>query len=103
MAQVDLDAEFLGTADVVRFVSHDRPDPAGGYVAELPGAKRGRRKCRLRTLPEELGDVLAASRPVESQNWGRIYLIRLRRPVKVSGRPVRQVWIPGRRSSWNGH
>ncbi|MCD6303357.1 MAG: hypothetical protein J7M21_00150, partial [Planctomycetes bacterium] len=37
-----------------------RPDPAGGYVAELPGAKRGRRKCRLRTLPEELGDVLAA-------------------------------------------
>ena len=73
-----------------------RQDPNGHYVMRTitPG---GQRRLRLRTLPEELGDVRAASEPIDSQNWGRIYLIRLRRPVAVSGTRLESAWESGKR------
>ena len=55
------------------------------------------RKVRMRTLPEAFGDVALCSRAVESQNWGRIYLIRLRRPLRPPTEPVYSAWESGKR------
>lgn len=77
-----------------------RPDPRGAYTMRIRArTDRGvrKRKLHLRTLPEELGDVHVTSAAVQSQNWGRIYLIRLKRPVAVSGPLLRSVWESGRR------
>ncbi len=77
-----------------------REDPNGSYVLkvkEQTGPGRPTRKARLRTLPEELGIVRATGRAIVSQNWGRIYLIELRRPVRISGKPMRPAWVSGKR------
>lgn len=60
-----------------------RADAGGEFAVSLPG---GRRRFEIR--PRDLGQVLLTSRPVEDRNWGRIYLIRLDRPVSPSGEPV---------------
>jgi hypothetical protein len=77
-----------------------REDPNGSYVLKVqehtePG--RTTRKARLRTLPEDLGIVRATGRAIVSQNWGRIYLIELRRPVRISGKPMQPAWVSGKR------
>ncbi|MDY7011250.1 MAG: hypothetical protein SVV80_10940, partial [Planctomycetota bacterium] len=47
-------------------------------------------------MPEDLGLVEARSRPVISQGWRRIYLIRLRRPIRVSGTPRIPLHVSGK-------
>ena len=60
----------------------------------------GSKKTEL-LLPGDLGEVRVVSQPVRSQKWGRIYLIRLRRPIRPSGRPRVWPWVPGRHEdSW---
>jgi hypothetical protein len=46
--------------------------------------------------PEDLGLIEVRSKPVLSQGWGRIYLIRLQRPIKVSGKPRTPPHVSGR-------
>ncbi|MGC9453496.1 MAG: ArnT family glycosyltransferase [Phycisphaerae bacterium] len=67
-----------------------RPAGDGLYRIRLPGGKR-----RFEIRPGELGMVSLTSPPVVYQNWGRIYLIRVKRPVEPSGRPVATGHIPG--------
>jgi hypothetical protein len=51
---------------------------------------RGSYECKgvgkFRTLPQQMGQVLLTSRPISDRNLGRMYLIRLQRPFRVSGR-----------------
>ena len=61
---------------------------------------RKKQKVRLETRPGDWGDVLAESLPIQSQNWGRIYVIELRRPVAVSGAPMPGLWESGKRDEW---
>ena len=75
-------------------------DPTASYVLKVWEHSAGgprTRKVRLRTLPEDLGIVRATSRPIVSQNWGRIHLIELRRPLRISGTPMRAAWASGKR------
>ncbi|MGB2822885.1 MAG: hypothetical protein WBF17_18020, partial [Phycisphaerae bacterium] len=77
-----------------------REDPNGSYflnVKEQAGPGLRIREARLSTLPEELGEVRVQSRPIMSQRWGRIYLIRLKRPIRPSGTPVLPGWESGKR------
>lgn len=67
-----------------------RPDENGSYRIRLPEGKR-----RFDIRAEELGMISLTSPPVVYQNWGRIYLIRLERPVQPSGKPVATGHIPG--------
>ncbi len=61
-----------------------RKDPAGPYEIELHTGDR-----RFRTRPGELGTVRAASdRPLAFEDWGKMYLVRLRRPFDVSAEPL---------------
>jgi len=78
-----------------------RLDESGQYVVRYrpSGQAGGERKVRLTTLPGELGEVRAVGEPIQSQNWGRMYLIALRRPFRISGRPILQEWESGRRES----
>jgi 4-amino-4-deoxy-L-arabinose transferase-like glycosyltransferase len=46
-------------------------------------------KRPLRPLPAQLGEVVvASSRAVESQRWGRLYLIRLADDIETTGQPI---------------
>ncbi len=77
-----------------------RPDPNGAYVAEVfvdTPAGPAERKQRYAIVAEDFGRDVLASEPVFSQNWGRIHLIRLRRPVTVSGTAPRMPFVSGRR------
>jgi 4-amino-4-deoxy-L-arabinose transferase-like glycosyltransferase len=49
----------------------------------------------FQTMPQELGEVRCASEPIQSQKWGRIYLIEVRRPVQTSAPPYEIGFIPG--------
>jgi len=77
-----------------------RGAPDGAYTLKrrLGGEPAGQaRRIRLDVRPQELGEVRLVGRPVESQNWGRIYLVRLHRPVSVSGEPMHSAWESGKR------
>ncbi|KPK85940.1 MAG: hypothetical protein AMJ81_02395 [Phycisphaerae bacterium SM23_33] len=50
--------------------------------------------------PGDLGRVEVESLPIISQKWGRMYLIRLRRPIRVSGTPRLTPYAPGRQGRW---
>ncbi len=59
-----------------------RAVPAGdGQIAQL--------------APGDLGTVRLASAPVRYQKWGRVYLIRVRRPIVLSGTPRPTPYISG--------
>lgn len=67
-----------------------RKDPAGPYEIDLQTGDR-----RFRTRPGELGTVRAASdRPLAFEDWGKIYLVRLRPPFDVSSEPLVVGYIP---------
>lgn len=60
-------------------------DPKGTYRLKID-----HRRFVFRVHPEELGEiVLASSGFIETRDLGRLYLIRLVRPVRLSGTPVR--------------
>lgn len=67
-----------------------KPTEEGLYRIRLPEGKR-----RFEPLPGELGMVCLTSPPVVYQKWGRIYLIRIKRPVEPPGKPVATGHIPG--------
>jgi len=76
-----------------------REDPNGEYVMEVPDDRSpggGVREARLEAMPEVLGELAARSRPIRSQNWGRIYLIRLRRHIVVQSTPIFSLWESGK-------
>jgi len=94
-------AERLNRLDVPWLITCDRglveagaarPDPQGAFQLKIDG-----RKCRFQTLPEQIGRVVCVSdRPIVSQRWGRIYLIEIHRPVRLTGRPICVGHISGR-------
>ena len=97
-------AEEINALSAPWLVTHDRglvalgaarPDPNGPTraITEL-GDKR------YRTLPGELGQVVLQTEPIRSQDWGRIYLVRLKRPVRVSGPPTVPYHHSGRKGRW---
>jgi len=77
-----------------------RDDPNGPYRMKVtqptPEGPRTR-KLRLQTSPQDFGVVRATSRRIVSQNWGRIYLIELKRPFRVTGVRRTSVWESGKR------
>ena len=77
--QVDLsDAAWLIVADRgLLDLGAAEADPNGDYKAYKAG--------RYRTTPQDLGQVVLASAPVRDRDFGRVYLIRLRRPLRLSG------------------
>ncbi len=50
--------------------------------------------------PGDLGVVEVRTAPVISQKWGRAYLIRLRRPIRVRGKPRATEHESGRQDKW---
>ena len=50
--------------------------------------------------PRDLGEVKVETGPVISQKWGRMYLIRLRRPIRVYGTPRVTPHASGRQDGW---
>ncbi len=50
--------------------------------------KKAGRKHYFRPRPQDIGTVSARSvAPIQFENWGCVYLIKVRRPVKPTGRP----------------
>ena len=52
--------------------------------------------------PGDLGEVMAETEPVisQEQKWGKIYLIRLRRPIRLHGTPRVTPHASGRQDEW---
>ena len=71
-------------------------DEAGEYSFDKRQGK-GKTSSRFRTLPGEVGRVRLRTEPIFSQGWGRMYLIEVRRPVRLSGRPIDVPHISGKR------
>jgi len=70
-------------------------DKAGPVVVKLAGGK-----CRVRTHPRRLGNVLIATEPIVSQGWGRVYLIELDLPLPDMSSKARGTGnLSGRRDS----
>ncbi len=74
-------ADALNHSDVPWLITCDQGLVSLGATKIV---KSGRGKIEI-MKPEDLGLVEARTEPVISQGWGRIYLIRLRRPINVSG------------------
>ena len=50
--------------------------------------------------PGDLGEVMLETDPVISQKWGKMYLIRLRRPIRIQGTPRVTPHASGRQDGW---
>ena len=91
------DIPYLVTTDRgLIYVGAASPDAQGSYRVRVkqPGQTGEGQKVSIETYPQQLGEVIVSSAPVESQKWGRLYLIRLRRPVAPSGVPMSTGYIP---------
>jgi 4-amino-4-deoxy-L-arabinose transferase-like glycosyltransferase len=65
-------------------------DQAGQYKVRLDGVKH-----RFEMVPESLGEVrVRSSQPIELENYGTIYLIRLRRPIAPPSDSLMTGYIP---------
>ncbi len=71
-------------------------DRDGGYRFRVRVDGK-RRRMSFDPRPDDVGDVRLMTGPIQSQGWGRIYLIRIRRPVERSGEPVDVPFISGKR------
>ncbi len=76
-------ADALNRSDVPWLITCDRGLVRLGATKII---KSGGKEIEI-MKPEDLGLVEAGTEPVISQKWGRIYLIRLRRPIRVFGKP----------------
>jgi len=63
-------------------------DPNGPYVLG--------KRLRFHTMPEQLGHVRLTSPPIAKQRWGQMYLIELRRPVRITGKPTSLPFVSGK-------
>jgi len=66
------------------------PSLDGDYLVDIGGAKR-----RFAVRPEDVGQVAVVGQAVCENNWGRMYLIRLSRPITVGGEPMDTGYITG--------
>ena len=91
----------LNASDAPMIITCDRglvsigaatPDAEADYRVKVAGEKR-----RFRTHPGQLGEVLVVGDSIESQMWGRTYLIR-RAPgeaIVVTGEPIKTDFLSG--------
>ncbi|MHC4563682.1 MAG: ArnT family glycosyltransferase [Planctomycetota bacterium] len=108
MGRFDLDKLMVPSPDIVeRLNASDDPwlvtcdrglvtlgaateTPEGEYLVKIEGVKR-----RFETRPQELGEVSGVSKDVLWKRSGKLYLIRLKRPIRVTGEPVDTGYIRG--------
>jgi 4-amino-4-deoxy-L-arabinose transferase-like glycosyltransferase len=87
----ELGCRWLVTSDKGLAASGSaKEDPAGPYHFRVR-----KRRFRFTTEPQQLGEVRCVSeRDIETHEFGRLYLIELRRPVELTGRPMDLKYVP---------